>query len=144
MWFTTTVVDVHVSPHRRTYQIAQMVAPSSRDENLRPSNSTLPPPGHQLPIVDIDPWRVSCACPELELVEANLKRGGSQTQRKCAEITTSLASKADKRFQKWIYISGSPAFAKVEWLLFVAMNVRSFVNDLPRLNNFHATEALGS
>jgi hypothetical protein len=50
------------------------------------------------------------------------------SRRKCAEITTSLA----------------PALAEVERLLFVAMNVRSSVLDLPRLNYFGATEALGS
>jgi hypothetical protein len=44
----------------------------------------------------------------------------------------------------WSYVSGSPALAEVERLLFVAMNVRSSVLDLPRLNYFGATEALGS
>ena len=32
----------------------------------------------------------------------------------------------------------------MEWLVFVAMNVRAVVFDLPRLNKFDATKALGS
>jgi hypothetical protein len=52
----------------------------------------------------------------------------SVSQRKCAEITTGLAS----------------ALAKVERLIFVAMNMRTFVFDLPRFNHFDASEALGS
>jgi len=43
----------------------------------------------------------------------------------------------------WSCIAGSPALAEVERLLFVAMNVRSSVLDLPRPNYFDATEALG-
>ena len=42
------------------------------------------------------------------------------------------------------YIISSPAFTEVEWLVFVTMNVRAFVFDLPRLDHFDASEALGS
>jgi hypothetical protein len=42
------------------------------------------------------------------------------------------------------HITDSPAFAEVEWLVFVAVNVRAFVFNLPRLNHFDASEALGS
>ena len=42
------------------------------------------------------------------------------------------------------YIIGSPAFTRVEWLVFVAMNVRAFVFDLPRLDHSDASEALGN
>ena len=42
------------------------------------------------------------------------------------------------------HITSSPAFTEVEWLVFVAMNVRAFVFYLPRLDHFDASEALGS
>lgn len=41
-------------------------------------------------------------------------------------------------------MAGSPIFARVEWFLFVTMNVRALVFDLPRLDNFDTTESLGS
>ena len=58
-------------------------------------------------------------------------------------MTTSLTPKTDKRCKNWSTISSSPAFTKVEWLLFVAMNMRTVVFYLPRLNKFDATKALG-
>lgn len=42
------------------------------------------------------------------------------------------------------YITDSPAFTEVEWLVFVAMDVMAFVCDLPRFNHLDASEALGS
>ena len=42
------------------------------------------------------------------------------------------------------YNAASPAFAKVEWLLFVTVDVSALVFDLPRFNSFDATESLGS
>ena len=42
------------------------------------------------------------------------------------------------------YISDSPAFTIVKWVLFVCVDVGAVVFDRPRLNYFHAIEALGA